>query len=322
MQKRSFLLYSILAVLLVILIPNMVFAKYPSKRIEMVISFAPGGGTDRVGRAFANFAGPYLGQKVFSTNRTGGSGAIGFSFGSRAKPDGYTITMIVTTLTTAPHTIKDYPVTYKDFTPLALFTVIPGAISVRTESPFKTIQDVIKYAKENPGKLKMNNAGTGSNLHLAGVAFADAAGIEVTFLPYKGSGPSLVAAMGGHVDVAVTSASEVLQHVQGGKMRPLLILGNDRYKYMPDVPLAKEIGYNILVGSFRGVGAPKGLPKDVYNKLLDVCEKVANDPKFIKFLKEFGQDVNLIKGEEFGKWLETTHETYGKAAKSAGLTPQ
>ena len=322
MRNKSFFLYLILSALMIILIPNMVLAKYPTKRIEMVIPFSPGGGTDRVGRAWAKFAEPYLGEKVFCTNRTGGSGAIGFSHGSRARPDGYTLTMVVTTLTTAPHTIKDYPVTHKDFTPLALYTVIPGCISVRTESPFKTMQDVIKYGKENPGKLKLNNAGTGSNLHLAGVAFADAAGIDVTFIPYKGSGPSLVAAMGGHVDVAVTSVSEVLPHVQGGKMRPLLVLGSDRYKYMPDVPLAKEIGFNILVGSFRGVGAPKGLPKDVHDTLLDVCEKVAKDEGFIKFLKEFGQDVSLVKGDDFGKWLKTTHETYGQAATSAGLTAQ
>lgn len=321
-MRKYWIIFPILVLVLSLLVPAGAIAKYPSKRIEMVIPFAPGGGTDRVGRAWANFVEPYLGQTVFCTNRTGGSGAIGFAYGARAKPDGYTVTMLVTTLTTAPHTIKDYPVTYQDFTPLALYISVPSCISVRSDSPFKTVQELVAYAKAHPGELKINNSGTGSNLHLGAVAFANAAGIDLNIIPYKGSGPSLVAALGGHVDVCITDASEVYQHVQAGKMRPLLILGSERYKYMPDVPTGKELGYDILVGSFRGVGAPKGLPKDVYDTLLDACTKVAKDEKFNAFMKEFGQEVYFLKGEAFGKWLKTTSDTYGKAAKAAGLTPQ
>lgn len=292
---------------------------YPSRKIEMVVAFKPGGGSDTLGRAVAHYGKKYIGQTIFVTNRTGGAGAIGFNYGARAKPDGYVLTFVVTTLTIAPHITEGYPVTYKDYEPIALIAVVPSCISVRADSKYKTLEDFVQDAKANPGKLRVGQAGTGSPWHLAGAALVGAAGIRFSSVPYKGAGPSITALLGGHLDATITSAGEIFPHVKAGKARTLAIIAQKRFAVLPDVPTTIELGYNADVVSWRGIAAPKGTPQKVIEYLINGFEKMSKDEEFINFLKSRGINLQFVKGEAFKKWLADKHEEYGKIAKMAGV---
>jgi tripartite-type tricarboxylate transporter receptor subunit TctC len=295
-------------------------ADYPKKKIELVVAFNPGGGSDTFGRAVAKFGEKYIGKPLFVTNRAGGAGAIGFTYGAKAKPDGYVLTLVVTTLTIAPHTTEGYPVNYKDFEPIALLAVVPSCLSVREDSEFKTLDDVIAYAKKNPGRMRLGTAGTGSPWHLAGGALGAAAGIEPSFVPYKGAGPAITALLGGHLDTVVTSAAEIYPHVQADKARTLAIIAEQPFAAMPNVPTTVSVGLDADVVAWRGLAAPKGTPKEIVDYLIDAMEKLSKDQEFLKFLEARGVSIQLVTGDAFEEWLAKKHNDYGKIAKAAGLT--
>ncbi|BBK37449.1 hypothetical protein STAQ_25270 [Allostella sp. ATCC 35155] len=290
-------------------------AEFPSKPIEVVIPFAQGGGTDQVGRAFAQFAKPHLGVDLFVSNRTGGSGATGFAYGAQAAPDGHVITMTVTTLVSAPHTIKGYPVTYRDFKTICLISAPPGVLSVHKDSPFKTLKDLIAFGKANPKKLTFGTAGPGSNTHLIGAAFANKAGIEVRYVPHRGSGPVLTATFGKHVDVAVTDKAEALPWLTDGRLRALTVFTGEADSGLKDVPTAKAAGFDMDIGSFRALGAPKDTPAPVMAKLIDGCRKTAADKEFITFLEKTGTEINTKFGDDAAAWIKQQDELFGEAAR-------
>jgi putative tricarboxylic transport membrane protein len=313
--------WGLIAATCVLLVPDGSWAAgYPSKPIEVVVPFSQGGGTDRVGRAFAEYSKKYFGVDTFVTNRTGGSGAVGFQYAASARPDGYVICVIVTTLAVAPSTIEGYPVSYKDFEPIGLFVSLPLVLFVTADSPYKTIDDVVAAAKAHPDKLVFGTAGVGTNNYLGAVAFTNAAGIKAKILPFGGAGPVLTGLLGGHIDVGVADASEGLPYFQNGQTRALLVLGNKPVAIYPGVPLAESKGWDVDIGSFRGVGAPKGTPPAVMAKLVDVFEKTAHDKDFLAYMKKFGMQVEPVVGKQFGNWLKKQTETYAMAAKAAGMT--
>lgn len=295
-------------------------AGYPHKPIEVVVPFSQGGGTDRVGRAFAEYSKKYFGVDTFVTNRTGGSGAVGFAYAAHARPDGYVITMIVTTLAVAPNTISGYPVSYKNFEPIGLFVNLPLVLYVKEDSRFKTIGDVVNYAKANPDKLVIGTAGIGTNNYLGAVAFTNAAGIKAKILPFGGAGPVLTGLLGKHIDVGVADASEGLSYFRSGQTRALLVLGNKAVENYPGVPIARDKGWAVDIGSFRGLGAPKGTPPDVMAKLVDVFNKTCHDKDFLAYMNKFGMQVDPVVGRQFGDWLKEQTVAYGAAAKAAGMS--
>lgn len=295
-------------------------ADFPSRSIEVVVPFSQGGGTDYVGRAFAQWGAKYAGTKMFVSNRTGASGAIGFKYGADAKPDGHVLTMTVTTLASAPHTVDSYPVSYRDFAPVCLIAALNPAVVVRSDSKFKTAKDLIAYAKAHPQEVRWGTGQTGSNGYLASVQFAKTTGTDYTFIPYAGGAKALTALLGGHVDVAQVSTSEPLQYIQSGQMRMLVVMGGSRYKELPDVPTSVELGYDVDVGYFRAIGAPKGTPQPVIDKLIGICKKVVADPDFIAHLAKRGISPTPKYGADFGAWLKKQDEIYGASAKAAGLS--
>jgi len=294
-------------------------ADYPSKKIELVVAFEPGGGSDTFGRAVAQFAQKYVGQSIFVSNRAGGAGAIGFNYGAKAKPDGYVLTLGVTTLTIAPHITKGYPVTINDFEPLALLAVVPSCLSVSVDSKYKNLEDFIADAKSRPGKVRLGTAGTGSPWHLSGGALAEATGTDLSFVPYKGAGPAITALLGKHIDSVITSAAEIYPHVKSGKVKTLTMVSKDRFKAMPDVPTTVELGYDADVVAWRGLVAPKGTPKKTVDFLISAIEKMSKDPEFLKFMGSIGVDINMVAGDDFGKWMAKKDKDYGALAKMAGL---
>ena len=308
------------ALMVVLIVVGPAFAgDYPTKKVELVVAFKPGGGSDTFGRAFAKFGGKYVGQPIFVVNRTGGAGAIGFSHGAKAKPDGYCLTLAVTTLTIAPHITKGYPVTIDDFEPLALMATVPSCVSVPAASKYKTLAELIKDAKAKGGQFRLGTAGTGSPWHLSGAALAKAAGVQFSFVPYKGAGPAIVALLGEHIDAVITSASEIYPHVQSGKARTLATVSEKPFPAMPDVPTTVSLGYDADVVAWRGLTAPKGTPKEIVGYLISAIEKTAKDSDFLKFMKSKGITIDLVTGDAFGKWLVKKNSDYGQLAKMAGL---
>lgn len=292
---------------------------FPSKPVELVIPFAQGGGTDQVGRIFAQYAQPHLGGDIFVSNRTGGSGAVGFSHGALAKADGYVITMIVTTLAAAPHTIDGYPVSYKDFEPVCLLSAPPAILAVHPDSGINSLADLVKKAKAEPGKLTFGTAGPGSNTHLTGAAFATQAGIDVRFVPHKGSGPALTAAYGKHINVAIADKAEVTPWHKDGRLKVLTVFSDDPKTGIEGVPLATADGYKVDIGSFRGIGAPKGTPPEVMKVLVEACRKTAEDKAFNDHMEKTGTETYALFGEEFGAWLKKKHDSFGEAVKAAKM---
>lgn len=293
--------------------------EYPAKPVELVVPFAQGGGTDQVGRIFAEYAEPHLGTEIFVSNRAGGSGAIGFAHGATAKPDGYTLTMIVTTLAAAPHTIDQYPVSHESFAPVCLLSAPPALLAVHPESGIESLEDLIAKAKAEPDTLTFGTAGPGSNTHLTAASFAEQAGIDVRYVPHKGSGPALTAAYGRHIDVAVADLAEVTPWHKDGRLKVLTVFTADPQNGLEGVPLAPSKGFNVDIGSFRGIGAPKGTPPERLEVLVEACRQTVADQAFVEHMQKTGTEPYALYGDEFGTWLANKHKSFGEAVQAAGL---
>ena len=291
---------------------------FPVKPVEITIPFAQGGGTDQVGRALAEYMAPHLGGDIYASNREGGSGAIGFRYGADAAPDGHVITMQVTTLATAPHTIKGYPVSYRDFEPICLISAPPVVLSVKGGGGITSLDQLVEKANSSARQLTFGTAGPGSYTHLAGVAFTQAVGIEGRFVPYQGSNPALTAAYGGHIDVALSEASEAMPWSSDDRLQVLAVFGDKQVNGL-DAPTAAELGVPVEVGAFRGLGAPKGTPAVIMDQLVSACRETTQDEAFLAHMERLGIEVDPLFGTDFGEWLANQHETFSAAATAANL---
>jgi tripartite-type tricarboxylate transporter receptor subunit TctC len=297
------------------------WAKYPDRKIRFIVPMAPGGGADLLARALARFVNPYLSDKVYVENVTGGGAAIGFREGAKAAADGYTITMLVTTLTIAPHITKGYP-TYDLYDPICILATDPMMITVSIDSPYKTIADLIAYAKANPGKLTSGTSGVGGPSHLGIAAFGEAIGTQFTLVPHKGSAPVLVAAAGKHVDIGTSTCSEAIAMVEGKKLRPLAVFSPNRSRLFPDVPTTKEAGHEVYLDFWRGIGVPKGTPQEVKNVLVDAFRKSMENQECKNFMDQQGLDRVYLGPKEAGPWLKNQHEFFKNTATKLGIQPQ
>jgi len=211
--------------------------EYPARTVRMIVTFPPGGGADLLARIVARQLTEKWGQTVQVDNRAGGDGAIGAAVGAKAAPDGYTVLMIISTHTVLPSMKSElnYDVV-KDFQPVIRMAEAPNAVVVHPSFPARTIPELIAIAKKNPGKLDYPGSGFGGPAHLAGVLFDRMAGTQMTFIPYKGAGPSLIALIGGQVHVMFPAITGSLPHVRAGKLRALGVTSEQRLAILPDVP--------------------------------------------------------------------------------------
>jgi tripartite-type tricarboxylate transporter receptor subunit TctC len=300
---------------------GMVFAKFPESKIRIVVTMAAGGGADLTARMLAQYANPYLGGRLFVENVDGGGGAIGLREAAKAAPDGYTVVLLVTNSTIGPFTIKNFPLP-ETYEPLCLIATDPTAFAVKADSRFKTIQEFVAYAKAHPDELTSANAGTGAANYLSTMAFLNAAGIKLTLIPYKGSAPAMVAAMGGHVDSVTAGCSEILNYVTGKKLRPLVTFGDTRSRLFPDVPNAKEAGYNVTFALWRGIGIPKGVPEDVKGQLAEAFRKAVENEQFRKQMEQAGQENFFLGPKEAAAWIKKQYEANKALTIKIGLIQQ
>lgn len=254
-------------------------ADYPTKQIDLVVPYAAGGGTDLVARAFADAAKKHLPVSIGVINKPGGSGAIGFSEIAAARPNGYKIGLGTVELTTLP-SLGMVRFKTSDFTPIARLNADPAAITVRADAPWNTVEEFLQWSKENPGKVRIGNSGTGAIWHLAAAALEDKTGAKFTHVPYDGAAPAVTGLLGGHIEAVSVSPGEVINHVKGGKLKTLAVMSDERIKNMPDVPTLKEKNIDLSIGTWRGLIVPKKTPQNVVDVLAKAAKETAEEPAF------------------------------------------
>ena len=320
MQKKSVISILFVTSLFLTVTLGAARAEYPERPITLIVNTTPGGGQDLSCRALAKYTEKALGQPVLVVNKPGASGALGTGLVGSSKPDGYTIGQTsFSPLAQAPHM---FDVT---FDPLNDFEYIMGygewvfGYGVRAESPFKTHQDVVKYAKANPGKLKISLYSLASPHMMAVSYLSKAEGIKFEPVIFKGGMEAMAAALGGHVDLFSQVADIAVPHIKGGKARLLASFDDRRWKWVPDVPSLKELGYNISVTSYLALGAPRGVPKPVLEKLRDVFKTAMKDQEFLQLMENFYFKVEYRSPEEYRKIVEEGYKEYGKFIMEVGL---
>jgi len=273
---------------------------FPAKPVTLIVPWPAGGSSDLYFRKLGEVAARHLGQPLVIENRPGGSGMNGpATMAKTARPDGYTISQLTISAFRVPHMQK------VDWDPLTDFTYIIGlagytfGVVVKADSPFKTFNDLLDYARANPGKLSYATPGTGTSLHLAMEEVASKAGVQFLHVPFKGYADGAIALMGGHVMVQVDSTGWAKQ-VDAGAQRLLATLGDKRTRW--GAPTVKELGVDTVSASPFGLVGPKGMPRDVVKTLHDAFKKSLDDPDYLKLLATLDQPAWYQSGEDYARW--------------------
>ncbi|WP_439589399.1 Bug family tripartite tricarboxylate transporter substrate binding protein [Hydrogenophaga sp.] len=297
---------------------------YPNKPITLIIPFGAGGNNDVSGRIMAQKIGEILGQPVVVENRTGAAGAIGATAVARARPDGYTLGYLSSgPLATNVHLYKSFPYDpMKDFAPIARVSISPGMLVVQPSFPATTLRDFIAHARQNPGKVSYAHAGKGSWPHMAGVLFESMASVELLGVAYRGGAQQVGDILGGQVLASFNPTLEVLQHVQSGKLRALGVSTSARLPMFPDVPAIAEVLPGYEISTWNGVLAPTGTPPDIIRKVNAATRQALADPVVQQKLSQLGLESAGSTPEEFGQYIRTQIDFFGRLVKIAGIQPE
>ena len=257
---------------------------YPSRPITLIVPFPPGGVADNVARPVAQALSKQLGQTVIIENKQGAGGGIGMALVAKAKPDGYTLLLALSSISVIPEADKVLgraPMFQLDqLLPIARFTADPVVLAVRAESPWKTYAEFIAFAKANPKKLNYGSSGNYGTMHVPMEMLASSAGITLTHVPFTGAAPAVTALLGGTLDAVASGPSTVVQHVKAGKLRVLANWGPERHPALPDVPTLRELGVATEYAQWSGLFVPAGTPEPVLNALRKAARDVQDDASF------------------------------------------
>jgi len=294
-----------------------VAADYPTKPVQFLIPFGAGGAADLMGRALASGAKPFLGQPIVAVNRPGAGGGIMYSALKAARPDGYTVGWNSTSILTSTN-IGNVPFKYTAFDNICKIGYTGMPIAVRADAPWKTFKEFIAYAKENPGKIKIGNAGTGSGTHLVAVLIEKECGVQVVHVPL-GGGRRIPSLLGGEMEAICVPIPEVAPQVQAGKARIIAMTTSERDPAFPDIPTLKEMGYNVAMDLFRGISVPKGTPENVIQKLEDAFKKGSESDVFKSIAKKNGFEISFMGRSAFEEYLKGQDADVAEAMKLGGL---
>jgi tripartite-type tricarboxylate transporter receptor subunit TctC len=313
-SKRKFIM--MLLALVGMMIPGLAHStNFPNKPITLIVPYPAGGATDVVIRPLAEAAKKYLGQPVIVDNRGGGGGAVGVGTIIGKNPDGYLLSVVVTSLHRVSYINKLSFDTVKDITPIIRVAGYLYGILVNQNSPHKTLKDLLDYAKANPGKLSYMASGIGTGGHIAMEELGYyAGGLKFNHLPSKGDQESSTALLGGHVD-AISTTSGWIPLLEAGKLRLLATYGEKRTKRFPNVPTVSELGYKFVHNSPIGIVGPKGMPKEVVKTLQDAFQKAIDDPLFLAAMAKFEMPVMYQNSEDFTKYWAEAYVEAGEHVK-------
>jgi tripartite-type tricarboxylate transporter receptor subunit TctC len=297
--------------------------RFPQRPITLVVPTAPGGSTDFTARLIAEPLSRALGQPVVVDNKPGASGNIGNQFVARAKADGYTLLVSYSGYHVGnPHLFKKAgwdPI--KDFAPVAMMTRAPQVIAARPDLPANSLQELIAYAKKNPGRLNYASSGNGSIQHIAGELLKQLTGTFITHIPYKGSGPAVQDLMGGQVDLFITTPAGVVSQVQAGKLKALAVTSKQRLGSFPTVPTAAESGLKgYELDSWFALYAPAGTPPDIVQQLNAEVGKILAAPETRKKADDTGTAVEAMTPAQLAAFTAKELEYWGKVIQGAKIT--
>jgi len=298
---------------------------YPTRAVRLIVPFSAGGAADVPGRLLTQRMSEALGQQVVVDNRPGVGSALGAELAAKAAPDGYTLFMISNThfVTAALHKKLPYdPI--NDYTPITQVTSAPNILVVHPSLPARSVKELVALAKARPGQLDYASSGNGSTQHLTGALFCKMAGIQMTHIPYRGSGPVTADLLGGQVMVGFPGIAGMLPHIKAGKLRALGITSAKRSSQLPDVPTISEVGikgYEMV--AWFGLAAPRGIPREVQMKLHAELLRILKNPDFQKSLVAVGQEPAWQDTpQSFLEFLKVEAAKWAQIVKDSGATVQ
>ncbi|MGS1108877.1 tripartite tricarboxylate transporter substrate binding protein [Achromobacter anxifer] len=285
---------------------NALAAGYPERPVTMVVPFPPGGVADTIARPLAQAMGDKLGQTVVIENKGGAGGAIGIGQAGRAKPDGYTLLMSLSSISILPaadRLLERKPAYQLDqFVPIARITADPTVLVVRADAPYKTLQEFVDAAKKQSGKFSYGSSGIYGTMHVPMEMLQNAAGIKMMHVPFTGAGPAVQALVGGQVDALATGPSSVMQLIQAGRVKALAHWGEGKLDSLPEVPSFKSQGYDISFVQWSGVFALAGTPPAVIEKLRQTVKEIANNPEVQARIAGTGSPVQYLDAPAFDEY--------------------
>jgi len=294
---------------------------WPNKPIKWINPFPAGGGTDAFARPMATKLFVPLGQNVIIENLQGAGGTVGAALASRAAPDGYTffVGAVHHTIAETLYTKLPYAGLEKDFEPITILAYVPNVVVIHPKHDFKTIADLVKYAKANPGKLNFGSAGNGTTHHMVGELFKLKTGTNIVHVPYKGAGPLMLDLLGGVVDLAFDGMGTSGPQIKAGKLRPLAVTSPGRNALVPDVPTMAEAGVSdFQVTTWYALFAIKGTPKDIQERMYREVAKLLQDPDIKKVWELQGADVGGMPPAEFTRFVRSEIESWGRVVRESG----
>ena len=281
---------------------------YPNHPVNVIVPFPPGGVAELTGRPALHVLSKHLKQPFVLINKPGAGGSIGAATVATAKPDGYTLLLALASVSTNPEADKmagRTPAFQLDqLAPIALLTADPVIMMVRSDSPYKTLKDLVDDAKKRPGAINYSSSGNYGTYHVATEMFSFAAGIEMKHIPYAGGGPALIALLSGQVDVGLLGPSVASAQIKAGKLRPLASWGGKRLAALPDLPTLKELGYNVEYTIWSGLFAPTGTPAPVMKTLRDAVRAMVADEEFKASMVKIETPINYLDAPEFRKFWD------------------
>ena len=295
---------------------------FPSRPITMVVPFPPGGVADTVGRPMAEAMGRILKQSVVVENRAGAGGGIGFAHVAKARPDGYTILMALSSVSVIPEAdrILGKAPSYElnQLKPIARITADPTVLVVRAETPWKTYKDFVADMRRNPAKFNYGSSGNYGTMHVPMEQLKAAEKFSITHIPYTGAGPAVIGLLGGQVDALATGPASIVSHIKSGKVRALAHWGEGRLAALPDVPSFKELGVPAEFAQWSGIFVPANTPDDVVAKLRDAARQAANDEKVRQIISNSGSPTQFLDAADFGRYVDTDAKKLAEVVKRIG----
>jgi tripartite-type tricarboxylate transporter receptor subunit TctC len=292
---------------------------YPTRSVKWVVPYTPAGTTDVLARIMAQWLSEHMGQQFVIENKPGGGNNIGVEFVVNAPADGYTLLLVNPANGINATLYKNLPFNFiRDIAPVAGLVRTPNVMEVTPSLPAKTVQEFIDYCKANPGKINMASSGSGTSVHLSGELFKAMTGCQMLHVPYKGAGPALTDLMAGQVHVIFDNLPSSAGHIKGGRIRPLAVTSASREPSLPEIPTVAETVPGYEATAWFGIGAPKGTPRDVIEKINAEVNRALADPGMQKKLAELGGKPIPGTPEDFGKVIAAETAKWEKVVISSG----
>jgi len=295
---------------------------WPSKPISLIVPFPPGGTTDVLARALGEKLSQALGQPIIVETKPGAGATLGADYVAKSKADGYTLLVGAVHHTIATSVYKKLPYDFqKDFAPITTVALVPNVLVVNASTPVKNVAELVALAKAQTGKLTYGSNGNGTAQHLIGTQFQNLTATEIVHIPYKGSGPLATDLLGGQITMSFDTVTPVLQHIKGGKLRPLAVTTAKRSSALPDVPTLDEAGLKgFNIGTWFGILAPAATPKDIVARLNSEMVKVIQSPEFKKRMDEIGAEPVGNSAAEMAAQIRAETEKFAKLVKDGKVT--